>query len=99
MNLPITKMMSLLKYKDLRTDQLTIDVIRDVAGVLDLPTDHIGAPIVEQVMALLRENNIDAVADIVSNSGVWPKLVTLMQPPTEELIKCPHCGEFILPQE
>jgi len=97
MNLSIVS--TFAKYGGLKTAELTPAIVADITGALGLET-NVSDEKFGQTVALLRENNVDGIADLVTNKGLVDKLKALFTPAEqtdENMLVCPHCSEYIQP--
>lgn len=92
--------LSLLKYANLKTSELTVPILADIGKSLGLDVD-VDNDMLASVSSLLVENNVNGLADLAGSPSLFPKLQSLMQKSEkfdDNLIICPHCGEYINPQ-
>ena len=91
---------ALAKYAGLTTDQLTREVVQDIATKLGFEV-VVDDTKFGEVVNLLKANNVDGLADLIANNDVAEKVKSLLQPVAaqdDHMIICPHCGEYINPQ-
>lgn len=99
MQIPNLKALSLLsKYGTLKTADLTVEILQDIATALafDLTVDD---KVLGLVTSLLRENDIDGLADLLGKPEILAKMTQFFtgeqEPPAREVIRvCNHCGNF-----
>lgn len=88
---------AIFKYGGLKVNQLTPEIICEITGALGFPLDP-GSEKIDEITKLLKDNNVDALADIATNSGLQERLIALVKPPEPEgpveiLRFCSHCGK------
>lgn len=93
--------LGLLRYASLKTSDLTAPILQDIAGAFGVTMD-VTDGLTDEVVSLLRANDVDGLADIVSKKGLVEKLQKLLGRQAsaidDNLIVCPHCNEYINPQ-
>lgn len=92
--------LGLLKYMSMRVGDITVDALVDISKALGY--EIVGNDeLVKTVVELLRKNDVDALSDVLSKPDVIEKLKAIVstdQGGDDNLIVCPHCGEYINPQ-
>jgi len=93
---------SLSKYANLKTADLTQPILAEIVSALGfsdaVSTEQFGA-----VANLLRENNVDGVADLIPNEVVVKKLKGFFSPQVkaaandDNMFVCPACEEYSQP--
>lgn len=93
---PLQGFQLLQKYGGLKTADLTVDVLREITGVLDLNV-IVDTPTTQAVVSMLAENNIDGVADLMGSPDMLPKVLELFRAPPQPrsiVRECGHCGKM-----
>lgn len=95
MAIPLAKQLALAKYLTYKLNDLTVADLQAIASGLDLGS--VTPEIAEQAINLLRSENIDGVADILSRPDLLDKIKGLVVPAKENAIvfQCGHCNNFI----
>lgn len=96
----LAKVQLLAKYGNTRVDDLTPQIIVDIAAAFGYKLDA-SDELLGQVVSLLRLNDIDSLADIASKPGIFEELMDRIQsflvpePQQEVLVRaCNHCGRL-----
>lgn len=93
---PLQGFQLLQKYGSLKTADLSVDVLREITGALGLDV-IVDTPTTQSVVSMLRDNNIDGVADLMSHQDILPKVLSLFRapPPPRAIVReCGHCGKM-----
>jgi len=89
----------LQKYGKLTIDQLTPEIVAEIAAALGQKVD-VSNETFRSLVEMLKQENIDGFADVLQRPDVFPKVMEILIPPvvepTEILRKCSHCGELNL---
>lgn len=93
--------LSLLKYANLTSSQLTAPIVMEIASGLG-----INASVTDETMgaisSILQSGDINTLADLLGSPSVFPKIQKLLiesaNAEDDNLIICPHCREYINPQ-
>lgn len=88
--------LSLLKYAGMKSSELTTASLTEIASAFGYQVEADDA-MLSNVTGLLREGDVHALADLVSQPKLIEKLTSLFkgQSGDDNLIICPHCSEFI----
>jgi hypothetical protein len=104
MNLPAIPglgLASLFKYANLKSADLTPAIVGEIAKTLGMPGEVTDEKF-QRVVAMLKDDNVDGMADLVSNKTLIAKLRELLGAPAADedrnLFICAHCGEYNNPQ-
>jgi hypothetical protein len=92
--------LNLLKFASLKSDELTVPILSEISAGMGFNV-AVDDEVLAQVSALLRENNVNGLADLAGSPALFPKLQQLLQKSPaydDNLIICPHCGDYINPQ-
>lgn len=94
MALPLSKL-ALAKYLTYKLNDLTFVDLQTIARGMDL--GEISPEAAEGVTDFLKSQNIDAVADLLSQPELIEKIKAFIVPPKENamVLQCSHCGGFI----
>jgi len=91
----------LLKYKDLKSDQLSADVLKEVGAALGFEFNTTRERL-DEVVSRLKADDIDGLMDMADNKSTLEFLKKAFTSWTSEdgggdknLLACPHCGEYI----
>lgn len=106
-----TPLLLLQRYGSLRSDQLTVDVLRDVVGAFGVQK-QLSPHVTEQVVELLRKDDIDTLADLAGNPAALQQLIAFVKGLPDDSASaatddansgavkaCRFCGKFNLYKE
>jgi hypothetical protein len=93
---PLQALSLFQKYGSLKVAELDVSVVSELTKALGLNID-VDSAVVKQVVTLLSQNNISALADIAGHPQVLTQLASFVQgpPPPRQIVRvCNHCGLF-----
>jgi hypothetical protein len=97
MSISPTAMLKLAKFASFKTSDLQPQHIVEIAGTLGFQVDPTR---VDEVMAFVRSENVDSLADWAGRPDNLQRLKDLLKPKegdSNPVVKCPHCeGVFEL---
>lgn len=85
----------LAKYGELKADELTVDVVKDIVNTLGLQI-HVSDDVITNIVKAMAEDSIDTVADLLNNPGTFTKIANFMKPEGQTFVLykiCEYCGQ------
>lgn len=87
----------LLKYKDLKLDGLTPEILSDISNVIGLKS-NIDETTFNGVLEVLKADNVEGVWDLLGRPETLAKTREFLSPNGDDnMIECPHCHEWFVP--
>lgn len=97
----LPKLTGLLKFRDLKTDQITVPVLNELAGSIGWKINA-DESLKQEVASYMQANNVHGIADMVQSKDLVNGFKALLEMRREHndtnMIVCPHCNEYINPQ-
>jgi hypothetical protein len=89
----------LQKYGDFGSDALTPAIVGEFVSAAGVSDVEVSSPQFDQVLATLKEANINKIADLVGQPDTLGAVVGIFKPkdpPQDRIHKCTKCGNYDL---